>query len=411
MDITPNKGFDAGQAITCSTFSERVQVSDDQHKLNIVGKERTSALPWRGQFSPQLIEYLLAKHCKKGDYILDPFCGSGTVLREAARANINALGMDVNPAAICLARVSELAGAETSLHFSLIDKIRSFCQELQLLSTLNEGIIETQAAADALSKFHPDERERIALEGALLFLFANGKSVDGKKISKGIERYLTAIFDIRNSQSQLMAKVGDARSIKELDNTFDYLITSPPYINVFNYHQNYRPIIEALGHKPLSAAKSEIGANRKFRQNRYMTVVQYCMDMAQFLVEANRVLKNSARMTIILGRESNVRSVAFKNGELISAIAFEGIGCELVEWNERNFMNRYGESIYEEVITIVTKSCSLEKAVNVGRAVGIQALRNALEYCPKERTTEIEEAILAAAKIDPSPLVGNVVND
>ena len=85
MESVLIQDFDAAQALSYSRFSGHVQQSDDQHRLDIVEKERTSALPWRGQFSPQLIEYLLSKHCKKGDYVLDPFCGSGTVLLEAAR--------------------------------------------------------------------------------------------------------------------------------------------------------------------------------------------------------------------------------------------------------------------------------------------------------------------------------------
>lgn len=411
METVLIQGFDAAQALSYSTFSGRVQPSDDQHRLDIVEKERTSALPWRGQFSPQLIEYLLAKHCRKGDHVLDPFCGSGTVLREAARGGFSALGMDVNPAAVCLAKVSELAGVEPGCRWSLVGRVREFCRDLQLLSFENQGIVEVEQAANLLFSLQLDEKERIALEGVLLFLFSNGKSVTGDKVAKGADRYLSVVFDSHNHQCRLAAKLGDARSVDEPENTFDYLVTSPPYINVFNYHQNYRPIIEALGHKPLTAAKSEIGANRKFRQNRYMTVVQYCMDIAQFFVEANRVLKDRAKMTIVLGRESNVRSVSFKNGELISAIACEGMGGELIEWNERKFINRFGESIYEDVLTMMPKKYAPDKAVEIGRAVGAQALRNALEYCPKERREEISEAIALANKITPSPLIRNAAND
>lgn len=411
METVLIQGFDAAQALSYSTFSGRVQQSDDQHRLDIVAKERTSALPWRGQFSPQLIEYLLSKHCKKGDYVLDPFCGSGTVLREAARIGINALGMDVNPAAVCLAKVSELAGVEPACRLLLVDRVRGFCSDLQSLNYDNQRSVEVEQAAALLSSLNLGDKERIALEGVLLFLFSNGKLISWDKIKKGVERYLSVVFDSNICQGRISARLGDARSVDVPADTFDYLVTSPPYINVFNYHQNYRPIIEALGHQPLTAAKSEIGANRKFRQNRYMTVVQYCMDIAQFFVEADRILKDRAKMTIVLGRESNVRSVSFKNGELISAIACEGMGFELVEWNERKFMNRFGESIYEDVLTMTPKKCELDKAVEIGRAVGAQALRNSLEYCPEERVEEISEAIASVIKINPSPLIRNSAND
>lgn len=48
--------------------------------------------------------------------------------------------------------------------------------------------------------------------------------------------------------------------------------------------------------------------------------------------------------------------------------------------------------------------------MEIGRAVGAQALRNALEYCPEERRVEISDAIASANKITPSPLIGSVVN-
>lgn len=134
------------------------------------------------------------------------------------------------------------------------------------------------------------------------------------------------------------------------------------------------------------------------------------MDIAQFFVEAGRVLKDEAKITIVLGRESNVRSVSFKNSELISAIACEGMGYEFTEWNERKFINRFGKLIYEDVLTMIPQKYALDKATGIGRAVGTQALRNALEYCPTERREEISDAIASANKITPSPLIGDLVS-
>ena len=68
------------------------------------------------------------------------------------------------------------------------------------------------------------------------------------------------------------------------NDSIDFVITSPPYINVFNYHQNYRKSVEATGFNVLEVARSEIGSNRKFRSNRFLTVIQYALDIYQVFV-------------------------------------------------------------------------------------------------------------------------------
>ncbi len=61
--------------------------------------------PYKGKYIPQLVEYFLDDHIdefkketyfKKGDIVLDPFCGSGTTLVQANELSINAVGIDIS---------------------------------------------------------------------------------------------------------------------------------------------------------------------------------------------------------------------------------------------------------------------------------------------------------------------------
>lgn len=114
-----------------------------------------------------------------------------------------------------------------------------------------------------------------------------------------------------NSTTPAECYLMDARQMSIAADTIDAIITSPPYINVFNYHQNYRAATELLGWHPLEAARSEIGANRKHRMNRFLTVVQYCLDMSQCIDDMARTLRTGAPLVIVLGRESKVLGAPF----------------------------------------------------------------------------------------------------
>jgi hypothetical protein len=54
---------------------------------------------------PQVARRLIAEYSKQDDTLLDPFCGSGSVLVEAKLNKHNSWGIDLNPLAILLARV------------------------------------------------------------------------------------------------------------------------------------------------------------------------------------------------------------------------------------------------------------------------------------------------------------------
>lgn len=60
---------------------------------------------YKGRFYPQLAKaFMNYAGIKKGDTILDPFCGSGTTLVESFLYGVNAVGVDINPIAFLLAK-------------------------------------------------------------------------------------------------------------------------------------------------------------------------------------------------------------------------------------------------------------------------------------------------------------------
>ena len=77
---------------------------------------------YKGRFYPQLAKsFMNYAGIKKGQTVLDPFCGSGTTLLESLLYGINAFGIDINPIAYMLAKAKV-----RSLHIPInqIEKVK-----------------------------------------------------------------------------------------------------------------------------------------------------------------------------------------------------------------------------------------------------------------------------------------------
>ena len=61
--------------------------------------------PYPARMIPQLAEKLILNYSKEQSWVLDPFCGSGTVLVESMLNNRNSIGNDINPMALLLTKV------------------------------------------------------------------------------------------------------------------------------------------------------------------------------------------------------------------------------------------------------------------------------------------------------------------
>ncbi|WP_342650483.1 DNA methyltransferase [Pseudomonas sp. REB1044] len=367
-----------------------------QPRLNIEKKSRVSRLPWRGQFSPEFVEYILETALSNAKHIFDPFCGSGTVIYEAAFKGRTAVGTEVNPSAWHLAALASLARSTSS-------RIDSICIELDriILELSNCGYSESSVRGILSSRSILEDTKK-CLIACILLGMKNSADLNEKNVQYGATTVKKVLREVGIYKGGGECLLEDARHTSLETDTIDGVITSPPYINVFNYHQNYRPATELLGWNPLSAAKSEIGANRKHRQNRFLTVVQYCLDMAMVIDELARVCKKDATVVMVVGRESNILGTSFLNSKLIARLFNESHAFTFSNKAERVFTNRFGQEIYEDILVL---NCIGKGYIpqDRARAIGVDALSSALSSAPSSAVDLLRLAINSAAKVLPSP--------
>lgn len=378
--------------------------------VNIEDKTRSNPFTWRGQFSPQLIEQILINYGDEKNKVLDPFLGSGTVLYESALLGLEAYGCEINPAAVAFAKVYELANKPKdqviSTCRSIDEMVSKYLIDLPLFETSDISQYENELLEN-YKKARSDIKKIIYLS-LITGMDFGAKKVDRKRIGNIWETLKNNIKNLPFTDTPIKCFNSDAREIPLSSNSIDLVVTSPPYINVFNYHQNYRKSIEKTGVDILSVAKSEIGANRKFRQNRFLTVVQYCMDMSLVFIELRRVCKKNAKIIFIVGRESNVRKTPFKNAELIKSVA-EICGFNMVGEQPRVFLNKFGASIFEEIMKFeIDENSNIGNFVEDARNIGQIALKGAFTRCTQEVKNEIKEAIEKSNNIDASPILGTL---
>jgi SAM-dependent methyltransferase len=314
---------------------------------------------------PLTASRLIAGLSAPGARVLDPFCGSGTVLVEARALGRRAIGSDLNPLAVELAWLKTLGGT------------RSFAEQLlNCTARIAEQADDRRLAKAApLRLYSPEDRERYAIHvlleldslvhgieklragdvrralrlvlSSMLTKLAHSEGdttrrksprrlPSGFAIQLFVQKTEELVARLADYKTRLPARVplaqievADARHLRHVPaKTIDLVVTSPPYPGVYDYLDHHLHRLQWLGLDEGALRRDEIGARREYRRLGLRAAARRWQDeIGDSLREMRRVLAPEGRAVVVVADSVIDRSALRADKEL--QFAAERNGLEL----------------------------------------------------------------------------------
>ena len=286
--------------------------------------------PYPARFIPQIPRRAILEFSNPGDMVLDPFSGGGTTVLEAILACRNAIGVDNNAVAhlIAEAKVANYSAKDLkclNTFFSELDylvksapddcwkpsyknidywfsddsiedlsrlrwTIHTLPKRPRLLAlSVFSSIIIRSSRQDSETRYKRTERQYIS--GNAVRLFA-------QRLIEATKRARRILSGPRGKASLVLA---DSKRLEFIgDRSIDFIVTSPPYLNAYDYHKYHRHRLHWIGGDVQLARDAEIGKHDTFTR-RGATPDKYFEDMYVCFEEWKRVLRMGGRVMIVIG--------------------------------------------------------------------------------------------------------------
>jgi hypothetical protein len=319
---------------------------------------------------PVTVRRLIEDLVPAGGTVLDPFCGSGTVLVEAMLAGRATIGTDLNPIAVMLARAKTFPHAPDRTA-ALVTAARGVAAHAEARRKAKSGasrrlpqedvslfpphvLLELDGLRSGIGEAPPETRPELSLVLSSILVKLSPRRGDTteasveKRIAAGYPsrlfvkkaEELARRFDdfatlLRNSDTPTpKARVfeDDATLLKKIDDaSVDAVITSPPYVATYDYLQHHELRMRWLGLDSRKLARGEMGARRNYeRLSPADAVVAWEGELAKLFHSLARVMRKGAPLVLLIadsatgrGRAEPIRAddvvarVAQRGGELV----------------------------------------------------------------------------------------------
>lgn len=329
-----------------------------QRDIVAVDKQLHAIHPYPCKFPSAIVREHLEE---AGLSVLDPFCGSGTTLLEAAMLGNSVAGIDVNPIAVLISR-AKLAPINS--------------ENIEALSTLVAQVRSWDGRTDSkLSEFHGldhwfssgaqlafgylrQEIDKFGRESDLWHVSAVALSAIVNRFSNQdtetryarVERHpdplsIAAAFaaKLETLSKGLQARGALAEGITSqvilgdirFDNSIpvggiDMVITSPPYANTMDYYLYHKQRMNILGFDFKAAQGSEIGSRYEFSSKK-APKQKWDEDYKSALENVHAKLRVGGIAVYVIG-DSQIAGEFVDGGEMTTRIAREiGFEAEILD--------------------------------------------------------------------------------
>ncbi len=351
----------------------------------------TPVHPFPARMAPEVARRSLER-LRGRKRVIDPMCGSGTVLRAAVERGLNCTGIDIDPLAVLMSRVWTTALPS----FRLLHDAHRLLREAQGLperDVARANDLETRAFIDywfaerqaehlarlatVLKNIDWDTRDALAIAFSRIIISKERMASLARDTSHSRPHKVadTNDFDVYSgflNAARLVARrlepqrirgnasvrVGDARILDEVpDESFDFALTSPPYLNAIDYLRGHRMTLVWLGYDMASIREirtASVGSERvlgatgiTFSIDPYIVeakgstitdrhrgwVRRYATDMRRVLEQLSRVVRPGGKVVLVLGN-SFLRGATIDNAGMTKALAVE-VGLEPIRQTTR----------------------------------------------------------------------------
>ncbi len=287
--------------------------------------------PWPAKFIPQIPRKAIEDYTSRGGVVLDPFMGCGTTLLEASLLGRPSIGVDNNAVAVLVTRAKTASYSEEDMRSlqafarGLDNRVASLPLRPDLIPT-NENfgywfpkpVIARLAALKGLV-LDEDEPLRTLLLAALSSIVVRVSYQDSDTRYKRVDRAISpeeVDRAFRKRVAYLIGQVpsvigresapvqiyeGDARKLDPIgSNSIDLIVTSPPYLNAYDYHKYHRQRLHLINGDFKFARDVEIGKHDDFTRPG-ATPEQYFSDMDACFAEWARVLRPDGKCVLLIG--------------------------------------------------------------------------------------------------------------